>query len=63
MFDAIQIGTTGLLNHAKGLRTVGNNLANDLTSLSVVMATKRIWPEGGTLATVLPPLLVTPIPV
>lgn len=28
MFDAIQIGTTGLLNHAKGLRTVGNNLAN-----------------------------------
>lgn len=28
MFDAINIGTTGLLSHAKGLRTVGNNLAN-----------------------------------
>jgi putative hemolysin len=39
---------------------VGNNLANDLTSLSVVMATEAIWPEGGILASVLPPLLVTP---
>jgi CBS domain containing-hemolysin-like protein len=39
---------------------VGNNLANDLTSLSVVMATESIWPEGGVLASVLPPLLVTP---
>jgi CBS domain containing-hemolysin-like protein len=39
---------------------VGNNLANDLTSLSVVMATQRIWPQGGTWAAVLPPLLVTP---
>lgn len=39
---------------------VGNNLANDLTSLSVVMATEAIWPEGGVLASVLPPLLVTP---
>lgn len=28
MFDSIFIGTTGLLNHAKGLRVVGNNLAN-----------------------------------
>lgn len=28
MFDAINIGTSGLLSHAKGLRTVGNNLAN-----------------------------------
>jgi CBS domain containing-hemolysin-like protein len=39
---------------------VGNNLANDLTSLAVVMATESIWPKGGVLANVLPPLLVTP---
>ncbi|MEJ7808061.1 MAG: flagellar hook-basal body complex protein [Telluria sp.] len=32
MFDSISIGTTGLLNHAKGLRVVGNNLANVNTS-------------------------------
>jgi flagellar hook protein FlgE len=28
MFDTIFIGTSGLLSHAKGLRVVGNNLAN-----------------------------------
>ncbi|WP_157778368.1 flagellar hook protein FlgE [Massilia violaceinigra] len=28
MFDSISIGTSGLLTHAKGLRVVGNNLAN-----------------------------------
>lgn len=28
MFDTINIGTSGLLTHAKGLRIVGNNLAN-----------------------------------
>ena len=28
MFDTINIGTSGLLVHAKGLRVVGNNLAN-----------------------------------
>lgn len=28
MFDTIFIGTSGLLSHAKGLRIVGNNLAN-----------------------------------
>jgi flagellar hook protein FlgE len=28
MFDSIFVGTSGLLNHAKGLRVVGNNLAN-----------------------------------
>lgn len=32
MFDSIAIGTSGLLNHAKGLRVVGNNLANVNTS-------------------------------
>jgi CBS domain containing-hemolysin-like protein len=40
---------------------VGNNLANDLTSLAVVMATESVWPGGGTLATILPPLMVTPL--
>jgi len=39
---------------------VGNNLANDLTSQAVVMATMSMWPKGGVLATVLPPILVTP---
>lgn len=28
MFDSIMIGTSGLLAHSKGLRAVGNNLAN-----------------------------------
>lgn len=28
MFDTLFIGTSGLLNHARGLRVVGNNLAN-----------------------------------
>jgi flagellar hook protein FlgE len=28
MFDTLYIGTSGLLNHAKGLRVVSNNLAN-----------------------------------
>jgi flagellar hook protein FlgE len=28
MFETINIGTSGLLTHAQGLRTVGNNLAN-----------------------------------
>lgn len=28
MFDTIYIGTAGLMNHASGLRVVGNNLAN-----------------------------------
>jgi putative hemolysin len=40
---------------------VGNNLANDLSSLSIVLATERIWPDGGTLAAILPPILVTPL--
>jgi len=40
---------------------VGNNLANDLTSLSVVMATEHMFPDGGVWAALLPPMLVTPI--
>ena len=39
---------------------VGNNLANDLTSYSVVMATEHLFPDGGTLSSVLPPLIVAP---
>lgn len=40
---------------------VGNNVANDLTSYSVVLATESAFPDGGTLSAVLPPLLVTPL--
>ncbi|HYO26593.1 MAG TPA: DUF21 domain-containing protein [Lacipirellulaceae bacterium] len=39
---------------------VGNNLANELTSKSVTMATQRLFPDGGTLTDFLLPLLVTP---
>ncbi|MCC6492880.1 MAG: DUF21 domain-containing protein [Pirellulales bacterium] len=40
---------------------VGNNVANDLTSYSVVLATEALYPGGGTLASIVPPLLVTPL--
>jgi putative hemolysin len=40
---------------------VGNNVANDITSYSVVLATQHIFPNGGALAAVLPPILVTPL--
>ncbi|BBO34002.1 CNNM domain-containing protein [Lacipirellula parvula] len=39
---------------------VGNNLANDLTSQAVILATTSLWPAGGILAKLLPPLIVTP---
>lgn len=39
---------------------VGSILASDLTSLAVVMAGAWLWPEGGVVAAVLPPLVVTP---
>jgi CBS domain containing-hemolysin-like protein len=39
---------------------VGNNLANDLTSLAVAMATERLFPTGGTLTDFALPLIVTP---
>lgn len=50
MFDAIQIGTTGLLTHAKGLRTVGNNLANVNTPgfKSGQLAFTNLFNQGGT---------------
>jgi putative hemolysin len=40
---------------------VGNNLANYLVSLSVVMATQRWFPSGGTWVVVLGPIAVTPV--
>jgi CBS domain containing-hemolysin-like protein len=39
---------------------VGNNLANELTSKSLAMATDRLFPRGGTLIDFLLPLAVTP---
>jgi putative hemolysin len=39
---------------------VGNNLANELTSKSVTMATEALFPDGGTLIDFLLPLVVTP---
>ncbi len=40
---------------------VGNNLANYLVSLSVVMASQRLYPSGGTWVVVLGPIAVTPL--
>ncbi len=40
---------------------VGNNLANYLVSLSVVMASQRLYPTGGALVDVLGPIVVAPI--
>jgi putative hemolysin len=40
---------------------VGNNLANYLVSLSVVMATQRWFPSGGTWVVILGPIAVTPV--
>lgn len=39
---------------------VGNNLANYLTSLAVVMATQRLVPEGGTAVAILGPIVIAP---
>ncbi len=40
---------------------VGNNLANYVTSLAVVMASQHLIPNGGTLAAVLAPILIAPL--
>ena len=40
---------------------VGNNLANYLVSLSVVMASQRLFPTGGALVDVLGPVAIAPI--
>ena len=40
---------------------VGNNLANYLVSLSVVMASQRLYPSGGTWVDVLGPVVIAPV--
>jgi CBS domain containing-hemolysin-like protein len=40
---------------------VGNNVANDLTSYAVVMATEEMFPSGGALASALLPLVLAPL--
>ncbi|MGI9427892.1 MAG: CNNM domain-containing protein, partial [Bythopirellula sp.] len=40
---------------------VGNNLANYLTSLSVVMAAQRFFPSGPALIDVLGPIVIAPV--
>ncbi len=40
---------------------VGNNLANYVTSLSVVMASQRFFPSGGALVDVLGPIVIAPV--
>jgi len=40
---------------------VGNNLANYVTSLAVVMASQRFFPGGGAFAAVLGPIVIAPV--
>ena len=40
---------------------VGNNLANYLVSLSVVMASQQLYPSGGMLVDILGPIVVAPV--
>ena len=40
---------------------VGNNLANYVTSLAVVMASQRLYPGGGALVAVLGPIVIAPV--
>ena len=40
---------------------VGNNLANYLVSLSVVMASQRLYPAGGTWVDILGPIVIAPV--
>jgi putative hemolysin len=40
---------------------VGNNLANYLTSLAVVMASQQMYPHGGTTVAILGPIVVAPV--
>lgn len=49
MFDTIFIGTSGLLNHAKGLKVVGNNLANVNTAgfKSSQLQFANLFEQGG----------------
>jgi len=40
---------------------VGNNLANYVVSLSVVMASQRLYPAGGMWVNILGPIMITPV--
>src|SRR4029078_13437579 len=40
---------------------VGATLGSGLASYAVVMIIDRLFPDGGVVATILPPLVVTPI--
>jgi CBS domain containing-hemolysin-like protein len=40
---------------------VGNNMANYLTSLAVVMASQRLLPAGGTMVDLLGPIVMAPV--
>ena len=40
---------------------VGNNVANYVVSLSVVMASQRLYPSGGALVDVLGPIVIAPV--
>ncbi len=40
---------------------VGNNLANYVTSLSVVMASQRLYPNGGPWVAILGPIVIAPV--
>lgn len=40
---------------------VGNNLANYIVSLSVVMASQLLYPAGGTLVDVMGPIVIAPV--
>jgi len=44
-----------------GTTLVGNNLANYLTSLAVVMASQRLFPAGGTMVDLLGPMIMAPV--
>ena len=40
---------------------VGNNLANYLTSLAVVMASQQMYPHGGTTVAIVGPIVIAPV--
>lgn len=53
-----------LLNHPAlfvATTLVGNNIANYVTSLAIVLAAATLWPAGGATAELLGPLLLTPV--
>ncbi|TWU23629.1 CNNM domain-containing protein [Bythopirellula polymerisocia] len=44
-----------------GTTLVGNNLANYLVSLSVVIGSQRLFPDGGLLVEILGPIILAPV--